>query len=122
MKKILALVLALMMVMGVMASCIDVEPIETTAATKKTTVATTTTTNGTTTTTTTTTNGTTTTPSGTTTTTNQGNPTCNTHVDGNGDYVCDNCGEPLEDHGKDPKPYTDDGRACEGCFTKFAVS
>ena len=117
MKKILALVLALMMVMGVMASCIDVEPIETTAATKKTTVATTTTTNGTTTTTTTTTNGTTTTPSGTTTTTNQGNPTCNTHVDGNGDYVCDNCGEPLEDPTCTEHKDNNSDYICDNCGT-----
>jgi hypothetical protein len=34
---------------------------------------------------------------------------------------CCICGEPLEGHGKDPKPYTDNGRACEGCFTKFVL-
>ena len=34
---------------------------------------------------------------------------------------CCICGEPLEGNGKDPKPYTDDGRACEGCFTKFVL-
>ena len=110
MKKILALILALMMVMGVMASCIDVEPIETTAATKKPTITNTTTTNGT----TTTTGGTTT---GTTTTTNQGNPTCNTHVDGNGDYVCDNCGEPLEDLTCTEHKDNNSDYICDNCGT-----
>ena len=76
MKKILALVLALMMVMGVMSSCLGVRTNPTT---------------------TTGTNTTTTTTNSTSSTTNSNKPTCNVHVNNNNDNVCDNCGEPLED-------------------------
>ena len=71
MKKILAIVLVLVMISGLMVSCID-QP----AGPSTTTTTTTTTTTG--------------------PIVDPLPPTCNVHVDDNTDYVCDNCGTSLE--------------------------
>ena len=71
MKKILAIVLVLVMISGLMVSCID-QP----AGPSTTTTTTTTTTTG--------------------PIVDPIPPTCNVHVDDNTDYVCDNCGTSLE--------------------------
>ena len=99
MKKILALILVIVMVLGVMSSCFD--------------DADTTTTVPDTTTTTTTTTGSTDDPVP---------PTCNVHSDENSDYVCDNCGIALEKPDNPPvdtdcKEHKDDNAdyICDKC-------
>ncbi len=77
MKKILALILVLAMVLGVMVSCFDGKDVDDTSSTTDNSS---------------TTSNSSTTPKGDDPTP----PTCNVHEDDNTDYICDNCGAALE--------------------------
>lgn len=77
MKKILALILVLAMVLGVMVSCFDGKDVDDTSSTTDNSS---------------TTSNSSTTPKGDDPTP----PTCNVHEDENTDYICDNCGAALE--------------------------
>ncbi len=98
MKKLLSLILVLAMLCAMVVSCVDQKPEENTGDTTTTTTTTTTGSSG-----------------------PQTPPTCNEHVDGDEDYVCDNCGVTLEKPSVSPEctEHTDANAdyVCDNCGT-----